>query len=225
LGTLENLAAAGIEDASVDVVISNCVINLSPNKDKAFSEIFRVLKPGGELFFSDIFADRRIPESVKSDPVLQGECLAGALYWEDFRRLLRDKGCLDFRTLTRSPVDIRDEALREKRGNITFTSITVRAFRLPLEDQCEDFGQVATYLGTLPGQTHAFLLDDHHRFETGKPMLVCGNTADMLSRTRYASHFKVVGEKDQHYGLFPCGPDASSVPGNNAGAPTGAACC
>jgi SAM-dependent methyltransferase len=68
----------------VDVVISNCVINLSPDKRTVFAEIFRVLKPGGELYFSDIFAGCRVPEHLQTDPVLLGECLGGALYIEDF---------------------------------------------------------------------------------------------------------------------------------------------
>ena len=54
-GFIEDLRAAGVEDASVDVVISNCVLNLSPDKPAAFSEIFRVLKPGDELLFADVF--------------------------------------------------------------------------------------------------------------------------------------------------------------------------
>ncbi len=70
------------------MVISNCVLNLSPDKPAVFSEIFRVLKPGGELLFADVFADRRVPGRFYTDPVLHGECLAGAMYHEDFRRLL-----------------------------------------------------------------------------------------------------------------------------------------
>ena len=87
-GYIENLKELGIEDNSVDVVISNCVINLSPDKKAVYSEIFRVLKPGGELYFSDVFTDRRVPERLKDDPVLYGECLSGAMYTEDFRRML-----------------------------------------------------------------------------------------------------------------------------------------
>lgn len=91
-GHIENLQAIGIEDNSIDVVVSNCVINLSPEKPRVLAEIFRVLKPGGELYFSDVFADRRIPLELQHDPVLIGECLGGALYWEDFRRLLDRSG-------------------------------------------------------------------------------------------------------------------------------------
>ncbi|MDY5662669.1 MAG: methyltransferase domain-containing protein, partial [Coriobacteriales bacterium] len=61
-GYIEALDELGIDDGSVDVVISNCVINLSPDKKAVFDEIWRVLAYGGELYFSDIFADRRVPE-------------------------------------------------------------------------------------------------------------------------------------------------------------------
>jgi arsenite methyltransferase len=67
-------------------------VNLSGDKESVFREIWRVLKPGGELYFSDMFADRRIPEHIKKDKVLWGEGLGGALYVEDFRRLLKKVG-------------------------------------------------------------------------------------------------------------------------------------
>src|SRR5262249_22818210 len=77
-GYIEDLRAAGMADASVALVISNAVLTLSPDKRRVFSEIFRVLKPGGDLYFSDVFADRRIPHALAEDPVLIGECLGGA---------------------------------------------------------------------------------------------------------------------------------------------------
>lgn len=206
-GYIEDLKEAGIDDNSQDVVISNCVINLSPDKRKVFSEIFRVLKPGGELYFADVFADRRIPDEVRNDPVLYGECLGGAMYIEDFRRMLRDLGCLDVRYMSKRVIIIDDPKISVKTGNIVFCSVTVRAFKLDdLEDICEDFGQVAYYQGTILGFPHQFALDDHHVFFTGTPMRVCGNTASMLTHTRFGKHFKMVGDKSRHFGPFPCGP-------------------
>lgn len=213
-GYIEELAAAGIADNSIDLVISNCVINLSPNKEQVFREIFRVLKPGGELYFADVFAGRRVPEPLRHDPVLRGECLGGALYIEDFRRLLQRLGCADYREMSRRRITLNNPEVEAKIGMIDFYSITVRAFKLPLEDICEDYGQTATYLGTVPGHPHAFALDDHHLFITGKPMLVCGNSATMVGQTRFGKHFRVTGDTSLHYGPFACQPAAQAdVPG------------
>ncbi len=212
-GYIEDLRGLDVANDSVDVVVSNCVVNLSPDKPRVLREIFRVLKPGGELYFSDVFADRRVPEHLREDPVLLGECLAGALYGEDFRRLLSAVGCADARAVTTQPITLDDPTIRRRIGMVTFRSLTIRAFKLGLEDRCEDYGQSARYLGTIRELPHAFDLDDHHHFETGRPMLVCGNTADMLARTRYAAHFRVHGNKSTHFGLFNCGPVAPSPNG------------
>ncbi len=219
-GYIEDLASLGIADNSIDVVVSNCVVNLSPDKRRVLSEIFRVLKPGGELYFSDVYADRRIPEQLKLEPVLLGECLAGAFYWEDFRRALQDLGCPDVRIVSESPIDIDDDEVHAKIGMIGFRSVTIRAFKLRLEDRCEDFGQVATYRGTIAGHPHFFDLDDHHHFETGRPLRVCGNTADMLDGSRYGRHFELLGDKSVHFGLFDCAP-----PNSSSNLTSGAACC
>ncbi|MDR2183479.1 MAG: methyltransferase domain-containing protein [Clostridiales bacterium] len=221
-GYIEDLESLGIEDNSVDVVISNCVINLSPAKDRVFQEIYRVLKPGGELYFSDVFADRRIPEALASDPVLRGECLGGAMYVEDFRRLMASCGWLDFRYTSVRNLELNNEEIEEKIGFVNFSSRTVRAFKLDdLEDICEDFGQVAYYDGSISGHPHFFDLDDHHRFFTGQPMLVCGNSASMVSGTRYGKAFKIIGNRDVHYGVF--GGCAPAGGGDEAAG--GGACC
>lgn len=203
-GYIERLDACGIADDSIDVVVSNCVLNLSPDKERVFAEIFRVLKPGGELYFSDVFADRRIPPELRTDPLLLGECLAGALYGEDFRRLLGRVGCNDARSVSQSPIALLDAQIEARIGMVGFRSVTMRAFKLPLEDRCEDYGQTATYRGTIAGLPHAFVLDGHHRFETGRPLRVCGNTFDMLARSRYADHFRLLGDTGVHFGLFDC---------------------
>ncbi|MBS0456465.1 MAG: methyltransferase domain-containing protein [Proteobacteria bacterium] len=218
-GYIEDLAACGIADSSIDVVVSNCVLNLSSEKACVFAEILRVLKPGGELYFSDVFADRRIPQSLRRDPVLLGECLAGAIYHEDFRRLMARAGCADARTVSSHSIPLIDEEIIRKIGMVGFTSMTVRAFKLDLEDRCEDYGQVATYRGTIQDCPHAFDLDDHHHFETGRPLRVCGNTFDMLAATRYRAHFELVGSKHTHFGLFDCTTAPASAQ------PSATSCC
>ena len=216
LGQIEDLAALGLADASVDVVISNCVLNLAPDKETVFREIARVLRPGGELYVSDVFCDRRLPADVQTDPVLVGECLGGALYTEDFRRLMARLGWADVRTVTERPLGVTDAALRRALGKARFVSRTVRAFKLPdlVEDRREDYGQTATYRGGADGMAEAFVLDDGHTFAVGEPVRVCGNTAAMLQHTRLARFFDVAGDRTVHPGLFDCAP-----------APRGAACC
>lgn len=216
-GYIEDLKEAGIEDNSVDVVISNCVINLSPDKEQVFREIFRVLKPGGELYFSDIFTSARVPGEFRDDALAYGECLGGALYVEDFRRILTGSGCPDHRVVSKAKVEINDPALAKKAGPVEFYSMTVRAFKLDdLEDRCEDYGQAAYYQGTIDGCPNTFALDDHHVFVAHKPLLICGNTASMLMNTRYGKHFKVTGDRSRHFGLFPCGPAPDGTPEQGA---------
>jgi ubiquinone/menaquinone biosynthesis C-methylase UbiE len=223
-GYIEDLAELGIADESIDVVISNCVINLSPEKELVFKEIFRVLKPGGELYFSDVFADRRVPDELQSDEVLRGECLAGAMYVEDFRRLMTKVGWADFRYMSTCPITLDNDEIAAKLGFVNYTSRTVRAFKLDtLEDICEDYGQVAYYNGTIPEYPWSFNLDDHHCFHTGQPMLVCGNTSAMVSETRFGKHFKVVGGHSVHYGAFDCSGGGSSS--SDAGCGCSGGCC
>jgi arsenite methyltransferase len=222
-GLIEDLEKIGIADNSVDVVISNCVINLSLSKNKVFSEIFRILKPGGELYFSDVFTGRRVPDHLMSDPVLHGECLSGAMYIEDFRRMLRALGCPDHRIMSKRRITIDNAEIEARVGMIDFYSVTVRAFKLDsLEDICEDYGHVAVYNGTIHECPHFFELDDHHRFITGKPVPVCGNTASMLQETRLARHFKVTGDRSVHYGPFECAPSSSKLDSEGK---VGGACC
>ena len=78
---LEELADINLEPESFDVIISNCVINLCTDKEAVLKECLNLLKPGGELYFSDVYSNRRVPKSLQTNAVLWGECLSGALYW------------------------------------------------------------------------------------------------------------------------------------------------
>ncbi len=202
-GYIEDLAGLGIPDNYFDLVISNCVVNLSPDKPAVLKEVFRVLKKGGEFFFSDVYVDRRLPQWAKEDPVLLGECLGGALYWKDFERLCKKTGFNDPRIYACSKIDLLDKETADKVGFANFNSITYRLFKLNnLEDACEDYGQSAIYKGNIEYSPHCFELDNHHIFKKNKPLLVCSNTARMLQDTRLTNHFSVTGDLSTHYGLF-----------------------
>jgi SAM-dependent methyltransferase len=202
-GYIEQLGELGLADASFDVIVSNCVINLVPDKAAVLREAFRLLKPGGELYFSDVYADRRVPREVATDPVLYGECLGGALYWNDLLRLARGTGFTDPRLVEDRPLAVSNEELQAKTGNVRFYSATYRLFKLPgLETECEDYGQAVRYRGTITHHPHRFVLDKHHSIETGRIFPVCGNTWRMLHDTRFAAHFDFFGDWRVHYGLF-----------------------
>ena len=107
LGEIEHLPVA---DASVDVVISNCVINLSPDKPAVYREAWRVLKPGGRIAISDVLRTAELPEKIRNDLALFGGCVAGAASVEEVESMLREAGFEDVRV---KPNDESREFIRE----------------------------------------------------------------------------------------------------------------
>lgn len=87
-----DIEALPVEDSSVDVIISNCVINLAPDKEKVFREAFRVLKPEGRMYISDMVLLEDLPEELKNDSGLLAGCIAGAVLKEEYLRLLKKAG-------------------------------------------------------------------------------------------------------------------------------------
>ncbi len=89
LGEIEHLPVA---DNTADIIISNCVINLSPFKDQVFVDAFRVLKPGGRLAISDVVATAVMPDAMKNDPMLHAGCMAGASLMDDLENMMQAAG-------------------------------------------------------------------------------------------------------------------------------------
>ncbi len=226
-GFIERLDELDLAAESFDAIVSNCVINLSPDKDAVLREVFHLLKPGGEFYFSDVYADRRLPDGVRQDPELYGECLGGALYWNDFLRLAVRHGFADPRLVEDRPLSVTDPRLAALVGTTQFFSATYRLFKLPaLESACEDYGQAVVYRGTIPDLPHRFVLDKHHAIDTGRMFPVCGNTWHMLHGSRFAPHFDFYGDFSRHYGLFVgCGSSMPFDTSSPAMASTGGGCC
>ena len=212
---LENISEH-FDNGSVDVVTSNCVINLTEDKEVILKQVYDVLKWGGEMYFADIYADRRVPGHIYKDPVLRGECLGGALYYKDFERIARRAGFIDPRIITQRPVNTSNPKIQKLVGPVKFYSVTYRLWKIEdLEDACEDYGHTAVYKGGIDSAEHSFALDNGHIFERNKPERVCGNTALMLSATRFGPYFNVSGSFSEHFGAF---ANCGSI-GKTAGSP------
>ena len=202
-GFIEKLDELGLKPASFDIIISNCVINLSEDKLAVLRGAFDLLKPGGEMYFSDVYADRRLPDAVRKDPVLYGECLGGALYWNDFHTVAKQAEFRDPRLVEDRPLGVTDEKLAARLGQAKFFSATYRLFKIDdLEPMCEDYGQAVVYKGGIQGAEDVFVLDKHHAIERGKVFPVCGNTWKMLKATRFSPYFDFIGDFSRHYGIF-----------------------
>ncbi len=225
-GDITKLGGLDLAPKSFDVIVSNCVINLVDDKPAVFRAAKTLLKPGGELYFADVYVDRRLPQALRHEPVLHGECLAGALYWNDFLRLAKAAGFLDPRLVTSRPIAVSDPDIRAALGAAKFFSATYRLFSLDdLECACEDYGQAVRYKGGLPGAEHVFKLDAHHDIEAGRLFPVCGNTLRMLRDTRFSTWFDYYGDESSHFGIFKgCG---TTIPfaQQNSEASVSSGCC
>ncbi len=108
LGEIENIPCA---DNKIDVVISNCVINLSPDKDRVFKEAFRVLKPGGRMMVSDIVLIRELPDYIKNDIAAYVSCISGAILKEDYLDSIKRAGFINIKIIdeVRYPFNSRED--------------------------------------------------------------------------------------------------------------------
>ncbi len=193
-----------VADGSVDVVVSNCVLNLVATDLKAqlFSEIFRVLRRGGRAVISDIVSDVEVPAHLRADAELWSGCVSGAYQEEAFLRAFEDAG---FHGIT---VDKRDAAPWQVVEGIEFRSVTVVAYK-GKQGPCYDHGQAVLFTGPWK----AVLDDDEHVYERGVPTAVCAKTFEILSGAPYAGQFALlepaVPVDPADAPLFACSPPAA----------------
>jgi arsenite methyltransferase len=107
-GDIENMP---LESGIVNVIVSNCVLNLVPDKDKAFSEMMRVLQPGGHFCVSDVVVKGELPESVIKDAELYAGCISGALQWDDYLDLIKRHGFGEIKVHTSKQIELPQEFL------------------------------------------------------------------------------------------------------------------
>lgn len=191
-----------VPDASVDVVVSDCVLNLVRPEDKAalFREIHRVLRPGGRAVISDIVSDEDVPERLARNPELWAGCISGAMRLDGFLQAFEEAGLYGI-TLVERP----KEPWRTVEG-IEFRSVTVIAYK-GKEGPCWDRKQAVVYRGPFREVKD----DDGHTLRRGVPVAVCDKTFNIYARAPYAEHFSFVDPLVpvplEEARPFPCGAD------------------
>ncbi|MEE2964727.1 MAG: methyltransferase domain-containing protein [Acidobacteriota bacterium] len=195
-----------VDDTTVDVVTSNCVINLSPDKPRVFREIWRVLKDHGRLVVADIVSEDEVPPKMRADGQLWGECISGALTEEAFLAGVEKAGFYGVSVLKKT-------FWREVEG-CKFYSVTVRGYKFEKKAGCQFIGQYAIYLGP----QKAVVDEEGHLFPRGEAVEVCTDTAAKLSHAPYVGSFSIV---DGPSGIR----DITVGPDNDACCEPGSGCC
>ncbi|MGH7531121.1 MAG: methyltransferase domain-containing protein [Gemmatimonadales bacterium] len=181
-----------VESGSGDLITSNCVVNLSPDKPRVFEEMWRLLKNHGRIVISDIVSDREVPPHLKVNPELWGECLVGALTAEQFVAGLERAG---FYGLT-----IVGKTYWKDVEGYPFYSMTVRGFKYEKSAGCVYRGHRAVYLGP----AKALLDEEGHLFPRNEPFEVCTDTVAKLSRPPYAGLFAILEPGEERAGYACC---------------------
>ncbi|XP_063056201.1 arsenite methyltransferase [Engraulis encrasicolus] len=186
-GYIEALQEAGLKEGSFDIIISNCVVNLSPDKTKVLREAYRVLKDGGELYFSDVYSSSRLPEDITSHKVLWGECLGGALWWEDLISKAQEVGFSTPRLVTAAIITVDNPELEKLLEGYRFVSATYRLFKVPKCSSEEK--SLVIYDGNITGSEKTLEFDAQHTFKVDEVMEVSAELANILKCSRFASEF------------------------------------
>jgi arsenite methyltransferase len=201
-----------VASESIDVVVSNCVLNLvgTSAKHQMFDEIFRVLKTGGRAVISDIVSDEEVPASMQADPELWSGCISGALTEEGFLQAFVDAGFHGISILERD-----ENPWRTVRG-IEFRSLTLEAFK-GKDGPCLERHQAVVYHGPF----REVLDDDDHRFARGRRTAVCDKVFQRLRQPPYEDQFEFIEPRTpialEKAALFDCSTDRLRYPRETKG--------
>ncbi len=180
-----------VEDETVDLVTSNCVVNLSPDKKRVFAEIWRVLRDHGRVVLSDIVSEREVPSHMRRNPRLWGECISGALTEAELIDYLERAGFFGIRVLSRTHwKDVDDER---------FFSVTVEGHKFEKREGCVFAGHWATYLGPFKGVSD----EEGHWFPRNQKIEICTDTLAKLARPPYGASFLIEGPQEEIQGEVP----------------------
>jgi arsenite methyltransferase len=176
-----------VADDSIDLILSNCVLNLVRTEDKEhlFAEMFRVLRRGGRAAISDIVSDEEVPEELQRDPELWSGCLAGAFREDAFLEAFERAGFYGMQVVK------RDEKPWRTLQGIEFRSVTVVAYK-GKQGPCQERKQAVIYRGPW----RKVIDDDGHVLERGKRMAVCDKTFQIYNRAPYAGEIIAVEPLD-----------------------------
>lgn len=196
-----------IADESIDVVLSNCVLNLvrPEHKRQMFEEIYRVVKTGGRVAISDIVCDEDVPQEMQDDPELWSGCISGAYREDLFLRAFADAG---FHGVE---ISKRDAEPWQTVNGIEFRSVTVQAYK-GKAGVCLERNQAVVYKGPFSYVKD----DDGHTYYRGERMAVCDKTFKLLMREPYAGMFEPIEPREEvpleNAGLFDCAVDQRRHP-------------
>jgi ubiquinone/menaquinone biosynthesis C-methylase UbiE len=184
-----------VESKSADLVTSNCVVNLSPDKPRVFAEMWRILKDHGRILISDIVSERRIPPHLKTNTRLWGECIVGALTQQEFLSELERAGFYG--------LDIVKKTYWKDVEGFPFFSVTVRGYKFEKTSGCVFKGHRALYLGP----AKAFIDEEGHMFPRNEPYEICTDTVAKLSNPPYKGMFAILEPGEERAGYACCGPE------------------
>jgi arsenite methyltransferase len=185
-----------IEDGTIDVIVSNCVINLAPDKHKVFHEMYRVLRPGGRFTISDIVADQLVPQYLVHDTEKWGDCLSGALTVQAYLNGLTAVGFRGIHQVTSQPWRLID--------GIHFVSLSLTGYKLPATEPN------GAHFATLRGPFSRLVDEDGHAYVRGEPVSIDARTAALLKTEPFRNLFicsqeavRLTTGDPRFFGIFP----------------------